>query len=798
MRLAAGAGQKKASLTDQNNKPYRPVHSAVWPAAIEANMTAVSVLDFPRDALEALPYAVLLIARDGAIAYRNSAATTLFERRGIAAANSLAGLQSSLRLFLPSRQSPIPGERWPAAVALNGEIVEPAEFAARSPSLKSLFWLECGARPIRDKNGGVESALFTILDVTDRRKRQLALESAGRLRDFIYHGSVAGVLHTTVGGRIIDCNEAFVRMLGYETKAELHGVRVPQLYYDPADRDRMLGLLSSRKFLSDYEVCLRRRDNSRCWTITNIRLLDSSAGEVGGFLIGTLMDITERKLWEESLRQSEQRFAAFMRYLPGIAFIKDLNGRYVYYNEASLPLFGKPPQDIVGKTDDEIWPAEEAALYRGNDANVVSTGRPTEVTEPVQHADGQHSWLIYKFPILEEGAVRFVGGIGIDITERQTLEVQLTQARKMEALGRLAGGVAHDFNNLLTVISGYGQLALEGIGNTAPDRLTMYIQEILSSSRRAAGLTGQLLAFSRRQVVQPTVLDLADLLINLERLLRRMIGEHVDLTLSCGPERPLVRVDAHQIEQVIMNLAANARDAMPLGGNLEIDCRVLAEPRQRPNLPPLGVVVEVRDTGIGMDETVRSQLFEPFFSSKSKAKGTGLGLSTAYGVIAQADGEIEVDSQPNEGTVFRIYFPLATGEVELSPAAEAVPDSASRETVLLVEDEESVRTLTETILRRLGYKVLTADGGENALRLWQDHRDQIDIVLTDVIMPHMSGSQLAQRLRESKPSLKVLFMSGYTDDMIAGQGVLAGDTQLIQKPFTSRELGLRLRAVLDA
>jgi two-component system cell cycle sensor histidine kinase/response regulator CckA len=368
----------------------------------------------------------------------------------------------------------------------------------------------------------------------------------------------------------------------------------------------------------------------------------------------------------------------------------------------------------------------------------------------------------------------------------------------MEALGRLAGGVAHDFNNLLTVISGYGQLALESLGDAPPPRVASYIQETLNSSRRASGMTGQLLAFSRRQAVQPRVLDLGDLLRNTEPLLRRMIGEHVDLTVHCGHEPCPIRADAHQMEQVLMNLTWNARDAMPLGGLLEIACGVLPQPLERPGFAPLRVVLDVRDNGIGMDEATKARMFEPFFTSKDKGKGTGLGLSTVYGVISQAGGDIDVESEPGEGSRFRIYFPMAEGEVEEPPPLPNVATPVGLETVLLVEDEPGVRALVEAVLKKLGYKVLVADCGEAALGIWEDYPGTIDILLTDVIMPRMGGGELAHQLREINPGLKILFMSGYTDDMIASHGILAGETQLIQKPFTAEALGRKLRSVLDA
>ncbi len=544
-------------------------------------------------------------------------------------------------------------------------------------------------------------------------------------------------------------------------------------------------------------MSFRRRDNTRGWALLSTRLLDPRPGEVGGSLVTTFVDITERKLWEETLQRSERTFTAFMSHLPGLAFIKDLTGKYVYFNQASWTHFRKRPEDIMGKTDEEVWPAEDAARHRANDREVIESGRPVEFVEPVMQSDGPHSWLIFKFPIIRNGKAELVGAIGIDITERRVLEDQLTQSRKMEALGRLAGGVAHDFNNLLTVISGYGQLALEGLGTIPAPRLTSYLQEVLNSARRASGLTGQLLAFSRRQTVQPRVLDLCALLRNMERLLQRMIGEHVDLTVRCGPDPCLIRADPHQVEQVMLNLAVNARDAMPLGGSLDIDCGMLPEPVERPGHPPLKILLEVRDTGIGMDEAVKARMFEPFFTSKQKGKGTGLGLSTVYGVVSQAGGEIEVDSEPGEGSRFRIYLPLAEGEPEEIPRAVSEAP-AGMETILLVEDEESVRALAETVLKKLGYTVLVADSGKTALEIWRERRASIDALLTDVIMPQMSGGELAHKLREENPHLKVLFMSGYTDDMIASHGVLVGETQLIPKPFTAQGLGRKLRDVLDA
>lgn len=729
------------------------------------------------------------------LVFLNTAAKQFLDARGLPASGP--ELVKMLRLCDPVTQNELSRDRLPVSRSLRGETLDGVEYLVRPTACGACFWVACSARPLRRNEGPVQGAVLLFRDITGRKKREFEVESTSQLRDFIYQGNLAGIARTAVDGRMIDCNEALMRMLGYASLHELRAIRVQQIYWDPADRDKLLRHVMSEGSIQEAEICLRRRDQSRCWVMINVRLIDAEPGQVGGTLVSTIVDITERKNHEETLRQSQARFTAFMRYLPGIAFIKDLDGKYVFYNDASWQLFARRPEEIVGKSDEDLWTAEEAARHRANDASVIASGKMVQFVETTNHVDGLHYWLIYKFPIMEEGRVALVGGIGIDITERRTLEEQLTQSRKMEALGRLAGGVAHDFNNLLTVIAGYGQLALESVGSAPPERMAGYVQEIINSTRRASGMTGQLLAFSRRQVVEPQVIDLAELLDNIEPLLRRMIGEHVDVRIRSRRGCCLVKADVHQLEQVLMNLAGNARDAMPLGGELEIECGLLPQPMERPGLPSLSVLLEVRDNGIGMDAATKARVFEPFFTSKEKGKGTGLGLSTVYGIVAQSGGDIEVESEPNEGTRFRIYFPLAGGEPQELPAP-SIAAPVGLETVLLVEDEPGVRALAETVLKKLGYKVLVADDGEAALGVWTENRASIDVVLTDVIMPRMSGSELAVRLRQMCPRLKILFMSGYTDDMIASYGVLTRETQLIQKPFTADILARKLRSVLDS
>ncbi len=507
----------------------------------------------------------------------------------------------------------------------------------------------------------------------------------------------------------------------------------------------------------------------------------------------------ERRRAEEALQQSEARFTTFMQNLPGVAFIKNLEGRYIYHS-ARQETMGRPAADMLGRGDEDLFPPEIAAEFRANDQRVIASGAPLEVVEPCPLGSQTHYWLLYKFPIPDRtGRTAFLGGIGIDITERRLLEDQLRQSQKMEAIGRLAGGVAHDFNNLLTIISGYGRMVLDEL--TPRHKLRGRVEEVLNAADRAAILTSQLLAFSRRQVVQPKPIELNHLISNLEKMLRRVIGEYIELRTVLSPDLGQVKADGGQLEQVIMNLAVNSRDAMPEGGILviETDNVLWRKEVDVPDAPPrMYVRLSVRDTGIGMDAHTRNHLFEPFFTTKERGKGTGLGLSTVYGIVKQHGGEIRVESLPGAGATFDIYLPMTEGAGSIESLTPLpVAPSKGTETVLLVEDEAGVRQLARQILKQHGYRVLEAADAKEALRLASQERGPIHLLLTDVIMPLMSGRELVEQIRPLRKEMRVIYMSGYTDDVLAYRGDLGPDINFLQKPFAPEALTKKVRDVLE-
>jgi PAS domain S-box-containing protein len=502
----------------------------------------------------------------------------------------------------------------------------------------------------------------------------------------------------------------------------------------------------------------------------------------------------------------EDRLSSVLNSVPDVLFSMSRDGTQVHYiSPAAAQVFGYEPEEVL--TDTDAWyrrlSPEDMASVRASQQQAVATRQSQTVEYPFRHRDESVRWIQTTFvPVSHgSGAVTRVDGISRDVTQQRRLEAQFRQAQKMEAVGRLAGGVAHDFNNLLTVIMSYSDLLLGDLESTDPRRADL--EEIRKAAAGAAGLTRQLLAFSRQQVLEPRVLDLNSVVTGAGNMLQRLIGDDVGLVTVLTPDLGAVKADPGQLEQVIMNLAVNARDAMPEGGkitvetgNVELDATYTAE--HTPVSPGAYVLLSVSDTGVGMDEETKRRLFEPFFTTKEKGKGTGLGLSTVYGIVKQSGGFIWVYSEPGHGTTFKIYLPRVDEQAQAERRGTPTPQSVhGTETVLLAEDADPLRAVARQILKRNGYTVLEAPDGKAALDKAAEHDGPIHLLITDVIMPEMSGRQLAERLRERRPELKVLFVSGYTDNAIIRHGVLEPGIAFLQKPFSPESLARKVREVLD-
>jgi PAS domain S-box-containing protein len=513
----------------------------------------------------------------------------------------------------------------------------------------------------------------------------------------------------------------------------------------------------------------------------------------------------QRRQAEAALRASEERFRALVEHSSDALFLIDAEARVVYITPSSTRQLGWRPDQMVGRSVFDFLHVDDREIFGARIADMLQNPG-TLVTAEARFLDAGGSWRIMEGAGVNHLAGPAVGAIVInarDITDRRKLEDQLRHSQKMEAVGQLAGGVAHDFNNLLTAILGYCNLMLDEAGGEDPLRADLI--EIQSAGERAAALTRQLLAFSRRQMLQPQIVDINAIVRQLEKMLRRLISEDVELVTELASELKTVRADPASVEQILVNLAVNARDAMPVGGRLTIET-ANAELDTAYALTHVTVqtgryvMLAVSDTGQGMDEATRARVFEPFFTTKEQGKGTGLGLATVYGMVKQSGGYIWAYSELGRGSVFKVYLPTAgTGErAQPDQAARGQPeDTHGWETVLLVEDEDAVRSLAREVLRRHGYVVLEARHGVDAVRMAERHTDDIHLMVTDLVMPHMSGRDLAERLASVRPKMKVLFMSGYTDHAVMHRDLTPGFA-FIQKPFTPQVFARTVRSVLDA
>lgn len=621
-------------------------------------------------------------------------------------------------------------------------------------------------------------------------------QSEARCRGAI-EANMLGILFWEMSGKITGSNDAFLEMVGY-TREDLDAGRMSWTEMTPAEYrkldEKALAELTASGVCATYEKEYIRKDTSRVPVLLGCALL---VGETPGG-VGFALDISDRKRAEESIKRSESQFRALFENALDAVLIADDRGAYVDANPAACSLLGVTHDELIGRTIDDFtvqqakpqaWPVWEQFLKEGGIGGGIrllkSDGEVLEVdfSATANFLPGRHFSVMH------------------NVTERRKLEQQLSQSQKLESVGMLAGGIAHDFNNLLTVITGYSELILKHLDKTNP--LARNVEEIKKAADRAASLTRQLLAFSRKQVLQPRVIDLNSVVANIEKMLGRLVGEDMELCTFPSLALGQVRADPGQIEQVILNLVVNARDAMPEGGKISIETAnvYLDEAYARSHIavqPGWYAMLAVSDTGHGMDSETQKHIFEPFFTTKEPGKGTGLGLPTVYGIVKQSGGNIWVYSEVGMGTTFRIYVPLVEAEVtEPDANVEGPQSTVGTETILLAEDEEMVRKLVRESLKMHGYTVLEAANGPEALSICREHLGPIHLLLTDVVMPQMSGKELAEQLQLLRPDTHVLYMSGYTDHAIVHHGILDGNVAFIGKPFTPDALVLKVIEVLQ-
>jgi PAS domain S-box-containing protein len=636
----------------------------------------------------------------------------------------------------------------------------------------------------------------TVQDITEFRRAQDELRaSESRFRVFVDHATDAFFLHGR-RGVILDVNQQACDSLGY-TREELVGMGPAEIDIDSDFQNTIGSRLDSGQVLA-FDSRHRRKDGSTFPVEVRLRRFRMDGAR---FAVALVRDITQRKGAERALIESYSLLNAVVEGTPGAVFVKDLAGRYLMINSIGAGSFGLTIEDIIGKDDRDLFPPAIAAEIIEHDRRVLESGEPQTIEETATLRGLARVFLTSR-GVYRDVHDQIIGLVGFsrDITEFKRLEQQFRQAQKMEAVGQLAGGIAHDFNNLLTAIIGFGEMAFNGLEPGDPNR--ELLTEIRRAGQRAANLTRQLLAFSRKQVLRPEVVSLNVLLCDVIKLLQRLISEDIEVTLAPDETLGLTLIDPSQFEQAVINLAVNARDAMPHGGrltietgNVEIDT-AYASARQEVE-PGSYVMVGVSDTGHGMDEQTRARIFEPFFTTKAVGDGTGLGLAMVYGFVKQSGGHVEAFSEPGRGTTFKIFLPRVF-DAEPAPAAaeDVAPIPKGHETVLLVEDEEVVRNLSRRVLQSAGYTVLVARHGPEAILLASQHEGPIHLLATDLVMPRMSGLEVASQLSQTRPDMRILLMSGYPNEAVLRHGVPPG-ASLLQKPFNAVALARAVRQVLD-
>ncbi len=698
------------------------------------------------------------------------------------------------------------GESHPAMVALNtGESLKDVLMGVFNPEKESYRWININAVPVyREGQEKPYQVYSTFEDITERiRTAQELRDSETKYRSLFHRSNDAIFIHD-LDGRIIDANQKALELFGY-TRSEILSTKIPMLHTaDAIGKSKWAFDTIIREGLVRFEIEFKKKnDEVFCAEVS------SSLFEIGGKKViqGIVRDITKRKRAEEALGESEARYRELFLSNPQPMWIYDLKSlAFLEVNNAAISHYGYSREEFLSMTLKDIRPAEDVPRLLDN-IDRVSDGLDkagawrhitkdgtviqVEITSHVLQFDEHPAEIVLIRDITEQKKAE---------ADREKLQAQLFQAQKMESVGRLAGGVAHDFNNMLGVILGSAEMVLTGMEPEDPHYLNL--EEIYKAARRSADLTRQLLAFARRQAATPEVLDLNDTVSGMLKMLRRLIGEDIDLAWMPGANLEPVKIDPAQVDQILANLCVNARDAISGTGKVTIETKNVELDQGYCDdhagfEPGCYVMLAVSDDGCGMDKETLRNIFEPFFTTKEVGEGTGLGLATIYGIVKQNNGFINVYSEPEQGTTFKIY--LSQARETISTKGKRVVETMKKgsETVLLVEDEKSVLRMGKAVLERLGYKVLAARTPKEAVTMTEQHEKPIYLLITDVVMPEMNGMELKKRIEKLKPHIKTLFMSGYTGNVIVHRGILKDDVNFLQKPFSIDSLAAKVREVLD-
>ncbi len=661
------------------------------------------------------------------------------------------------------------------------------------------LWLETHAVPLRNDNEEIIALLGITRDITERKRTEDALKKE---RDFSAAvldtvGSMVLVLDRT--GKIVQFNRTCEGISGYAF-GEVRDRHIWDFLVPPeqvGEVKRVFSDPAAEMFPSKYESEWVAKDGTRrliFWS--NTALLDA-AGEVEHVIL-TGIDIADQRHAEQELLQEKVFSDTIIDSLPGTFYICDSGGKLVRWNNNEREVTGYSFEELSRMNVVDLF-REDRPLIVDKMKEVFEKGRASTEARLVTKSGVPIPFLLTGFRMTTKGN-QYIVGVGIDISARKKLEEQLRQSQKMECIGTLAGGIAHDFNNILTAIIGYGNLLQMKMRQDDP--LRHNVEQILASANRAANLTTGLLAFSRKQIINPRPVSLNDVVRKMERLLARLIGEDVALKTILADKDISVLADASQIEQVLMNLAINARDAMPGGGNLFIETELVEMDEDTAKAhdfhkPGTYALIAVTDSGTGMDAETRERIFEPFFTTKEASRGTGLGLAMVYGMVRQHQGSIHVYSEEGKGTTFKIYLPVVDKSTAEELFVKLPPIEGGTETILVAEDDETVRALTSSILEQFGYTVIRAEDGEEAVNKFMADRDKVRLLLLDVIMPKKNGKEVYDKIRIFKPDIKALFLSGYTAEIIQQKGLLEKGVNFILKPVPMNDLLRKVRSILD-